>query len=91
MGRKSRDLSAIKGVKKVVSVDDSNGSVCEAIRTHKPTYFANGGDRISGNTPEVELCKEMGVTLIWRCGGEKIQSSSDLISNAKTIEGKKTS
>jgi len=84
-------LSAIKGVTKVVPVDDSDGSVCEAIRTYKPTYFANGGDRISGNTPEVELCKELGVTLIWRCGGEKIQSSSDLISNAKTIEGKKTS
>lgn len=84
-------LGAIKGVTKVVRVDDSDGTVCEAILKHKPTYFANGGDRISGNTPEAELCKDMGVTLIWRCGGEKIQSSSDLISNAKTIEGKKTS
>ena len=43
-------LAAIKGVIKVSGVDDYNGTVCEAIRRHKPDYFANGGDRKKHNT-----------------------------------------
>jgi len=41
--------------------------------------FANGGDRKRNNVPEVPLCKDLGVKMIWGIGGEKIQSSSDLI------------
>lgn len=39
--------------------------------------FANGGDRINANTPEIETCTELGVCLLWGLGS-KIQSSSDL-------------
>jgi D-beta-D-heptose 7-phosphate kinase/D-beta-D-heptose 1-phosphate adenosyltransferase len=46
-------IESIKGVRKVVRVDDSDGSVCEALRREKPTYFANGGDRTNKNTPEM--------------------------------------
>jgi D-beta-D-heptose 7-phosphate kinase/D-beta-D-heptose 1-phosphate adenosyltransferase len=42
-------------------------------------YFANGGDRGKGNVPEVGVCKELGVTMLWGVGGGKIQSSSWLI------------
>ena len=62
-------LNAIKGVILVDSVDDSDGTVCEAIRRLKPTYFANGGDRGKANTPEQTVCEELGVKLImghWR-------------------------
>jgi len=65
-------LDAIKGVVLVDSVDDGDGTVCDAIKRHKPTYFANGGERGKDNTPEVMLCKELGVELLWGVGGDEI-------------------
>lgn len=73
-------LFSIHGVKSIYPVDDSDNTVCEAIRSVKPDYFAKGGDRILTNTPEVSLCNEMGVGLLFDIGGGKIQSSSDLVS-----------
>ena len=46
-------------------------------------YFANGGDRTSDNVPEIPVCKELGVVMIWGVGGGKIQSSSELTKNYK--------
>ena len=80
-------LNAIKGVVLVDSVDDSDGTVCEAIRRLKPTYFANGGDRGRSNTPEQTVCEELGIELLWGIGGEeKIDSSSDLAKKARNFE-----
>jgi len=76
-------LEAIKSVKKVVRVDDTDGSVCEALRREKPTYFANGGDRTDKNTPEMDVCSELGITMLWGVGGGKIQSSSDLVAKIR--------
>ena len=45
--RRIEILNAIKGVVLVDSVDDSDGTVCEAIRRLKPDFFANGGDRVT--------------------------------------------
>jgi len=67
---------------KVVSVDDSDGTVCEALRREKPTCFANGGDRVAINTPEVQVCEELGIEMIWNVGGDKIRSSSSLVDDA---------
>ena len=77
-------LNAIKGVVLVDSVDDSDGTVCEAIRRLKPTYFANGGDRGRSNTPEQGVCEELGVEMLWSIGGdEKRDSSSDLVERVR--------
>lgn len=76
-------LESIKGVTKVVRVDDSDGSVCEALRREKPTYFANGGDRTIKNTPEMEVCSELGISMLWGVGGGKIQSSSELVAKIR--------
>jgi len=76
-------LESIKGVTKVVRVDDTDGSVCEALRREKPTYFANGGDRTDKNTPEMDVCSELGITMLWGVGGGKIQSSSDLVAKIR--------
>ena len=85
--RRIEILNAIKGVILVDSVDDSDGTVCEAIRRLKPTYFANGGDRGKANTPEQTGCEELGVKLLWGIGGEeKLQSSSDLAKKARDFE-----
>ena len=82
-------LNAIKGVILVDSVDDTDGTVCEAIRRHEPTFFANGGDRRKTNTPEVDVCKELGIKLLWGVGGDKkLASSSDLVQNAREFGDK---
>ena len=76
-------LASIRGVLKVVPVDDSDGTVCEALRRENPTFFANGGDRKTDNTPEMVVCSELGIGLLWEVGGGKIQSSSELVKNVK--------
>ena len=84
---------SIKGVTVVSNVDDTDGTVCEALRRLKPDYFANGGDRYNTNTPEMEVCEELGIKMLWNIGGGKVQSSSDLVSKAKygkvVIDGQK--
>ena len=85
--RRIEILNAIKGVILVDSVDDTDGTVCEAIRRLKPTYFANGGDRGRTNTPEQAVCEELGVELLWAIGGEeKLQSSSELTKKARKFD-----
>ena len=80
-------LNAIKGVILVDSVDDSDGTVCEAIRRLKPDFFANGGDRGRSNTPEQDVCEELEVKLLWGVGGDKkLASSSDLVQNVRDFE-----
>lgn len=73
-------LSSIKGVILVSGVDDSDGTVIEAIRRLKPDIFANGGDRKKHNTPEQFICEELGIEMLWGIGGEnKANSSSELV------------
>ncbi len=74
-------LESIKGVSAVSDVDDSDGTVCEALQRLKPDMFGNGGDRTSDNTPEKEVCLDIGIQMIWNLGGEKVQSSSELVRN----------
>ena len=54
-------LSSIRGVEDVVTVDDADGTVCEALRRFKPDIFGNGGDRTEKNTPEMKGCEELGI------------------------------
>ena len=76
-------IGNIKGVDIVTNVDDSDGTVCKAIERHRPHAFANGGDRKKDNTPEMDLCNELGIQLLWNVGGgDKPQSSSWLVNKA---------
>jgi len=77
-------LNSIKGVVLVDSVDDTDGTVCEAISRLKPTYFANGGDRGKANTPEITVCESLGIEMLWGVGGDnKAESSSELVKRAR--------
>lgn len=59
-------------------------SVIEDIRTLRPHVFAKGGDRHTGNIPEVEVCNEVGCVIVNDVGwGGKVQSSSDLVKEAQ--------
>ena len=81
-------LNSIKGVVLVDSVDDSDGTVCEAIRRLKPTFFANGGDRGKHNTPEQDVCDELGIKMLWSIGGdEKVAASSELVKSVVDVLG----
>jgi len=77
-------LLNLENVEYVVPVDDSDDTVCEALREHRAgvMYFGNGGDRKNENTPEVALCEELDIKLVWNLGGEKAQSSSELVARA---------
>lgn len=75
-------LLALRDVSAVVEVDDGDGTVCEALRRLRPEYFANGGDRLPRNTPEVDLCHELGIKPLWGIGGGKVASSSALMGRA---------
>jgi D-beta-D-heptose 7-phosphate kinase/D-beta-D-heptose 1-phosphate adenosyltransferase len=82
-------LMSISGVIDVVSVDDSDGTVCEALNRVKPCFFANGGDRKCENTPEVELCNKLGINLLFSVGGGKDNSSTDIAERILKFHGKK--
>ena len=74
-------LDSIKGVIIVDSVNDADGTVCDAIRRHKPTYFANGGDRSdSSKILEHDTALKCDIKLEYGVGGNhKESSSSDLL------------
>ena len=66
-------------------VDDSDGTVCEALHRIKPDYFGNGGDRDVQNTPEIELCAQLGIEPIFGLGGGKYSSSSAINGKQRVI------
>jgi|TARA_R110002020_G_scaffold258651_2_gene472443 cytidyltransferase-like protein len=91
-------VSNIKGVDSAVISIDKDGTVCESIRQqyykHHNDYFfismvfANGGDRKEDCVPEDLLEDELGIRMIYNVGGDKIQSSSDLIKKSGNFHKK---
>ena len=78
-------LEGFSCVSEVVSVDDSDGTVCKALNSFRPDCFGNGGDRKDNNVPEIETCHKLNIELVWNLGGSKIQSSSDLVNSNKEL------
>jgi len=78
---RSKVLASVRNVDLVLPADDADGTVCASIMLYKDQIkaFANGGDRIPGNTPESELCFKLGLPMLFNVGGHKVQSSSKLI------------
>jgi D-beta-D-heptose 7-phosphate kinase/D-beta-D-heptose 1-phosphate adenosyltransferase len=79
---RAKVMRSIKGILNVIPVDDSDGTVCSALRQLKPDYFANGGDRTNENTPELKICADYGIKPLFGIGGDKTGSSSALIRGA---------
>ena len=72
----------------MVDYDDTASDIIKQVaRTYKDKdvniYFANGGDRGKGNVPELDVCRDLNVTMLWGIGGGKIQSSSWLIDGGR--------
>ena len=74
-------------VSMVINWDDSDKTACGAIEKclsiADEVIFANGGDRIVGNTPELDAyTNNKRVKFQWGVGGDyKINSSSWLLNN----------
>ena len=72
-------LEAFACVDRIVPCLDKDQTVCKTLEELRPDIFANGGDRFLENIPEVDVCKKLGIEMIFNVGGKKIQSSSDLV------------
>lgn len=81
-------IEAFHFVDKVVLSSHQKGttdiSVIEDLKVLRPHIFAKGGDRNSGNIPELAICNELGCVIVNDVGwGGKVQSSSELVKKAK--------
>ena len=67
-------------VDEVFILESDRSDVVEAIEKFRPHIFANGGDRKEEkDIPEADICKKLGVQMIFNVGGGKIRSSSELL------------
>ncbi len=87
-------LEALVGVDEVFvsehAPNTSDISICEALKKIRPHIFAKGGDRNTGNIPEVAVCAEINCQIVNNVGaGGKVQSSSWLIAKAADARTKK--
>lgn len=84
-------VASIRGVTSAVGFDDADNTAVSLLQTvcrlspGAKIAFGNGGDRTSTNVPEVEICKELGVDLVWGVGGDQVESSSGVIERAEQI------
>ena len=84
--QRARVVGSLRAVDMVVPVIDEDDTVCETLRQVRPTIFANGGDRFADNTPEVQICRDLGIEIEFRVGGGKVESSSQLLTRWETSQ-----
>ena len=83
-------LNIVKAIRYVdtafISIDEDKtvcGSLQKVSRNYKgyDIIFANGGDRSTGEVPELEVCLSCGIEMIDGLG-DKIRSSSEIVKGA---------
>ena len=77
-------VGAIRYVDEVFLSIDNDLSICKSLKKVNPDIFANGGDRHQGEVPEAKVCRELNIEMIDGVGGDKVQSSSELLKNVKS-------
>jgi len=80
-------LESIECIDSVVGCIDGDETVAKTLGFLRPDILAKGGDRDISNLPkqELEVCKALGIKIVSKVGGEKLQSSSKLVDNARKI------
>lgn len=81
--RRREIMMSLKGVTRVINAGYTDDTCLDALKMIGPDVFANGGDRLAANTPEVEYCLNNGIALLFNAGGGKINSSSELVDKAR--------
>lgn len=79
-----RVVRALECVDVAIESMDTDKTVCKTLAALHPDIFTNGGDQFNDTIPEKSTCEEYGIKLVDGLG-DKIQSSSTLIKNAKEI------
>lgn len=77
-------ILGLECVDRVVKSIDKDHTVCRTIeylsKKNEINIFANGGDRkTKKQIPEYKICSENNIRMVFDIGGEKIQSSSELV------------
>jgi len=80
-------VEEFKVVDDVVISIDNDETVCETLKLVRPDVFANGGDRTSDNVPEQDVAFKIGCKMVYGIGGDKINSSSDILEKEETRRG----
>jgi len=81
-------VKAMRYVDEVFLSVDKDKSVRESLKQvaekfKGKLFFANGGDKNTGNIPEAEVCRDFNIRMIDNVGGGKIQGSSWLLNSVK--------
>ena len=77
-------VRALECVDIAIESIDTDRTVCKTLAALHPHIFTNGGDQFNDNIPEAEICRQNDIKLVDGLG-KKIQSSSTLIKNARSI------
>jgi len=79
-------VNALYCVDEVIRVLDVDMTVRYTLMRycHEIDVFLNGGDRNEGNIPEADICRRLNIELLHY--GDKIQSSSELVSRAEASQ-----
>ncbi len=68
-------IESIRYVDQAILCVDQDMTVNKTLKMIRPDIFAKGGDSVLENTPETEICKQLGTEVVFNVGGGKIQSS----------------
>jgi glycerol-3-phosphate cytidylyltransferase-like family protein len=78
-------LLQIPGVIDVVESDDNDETVCQTLKKLSPDFFGNGGDRTIENTPEVKVCKELGIGMLFFLGKNLMPTGEEILQQAISL------
>ncbi|MFA5258918.1 MAG: adenylyltransferase/cytidyltransferase family protein [Candidatus Pacearchaeota archaeon] len=82
---KAKIISEFACVDNIFISIDEDQTQCKTLEYLRPHIFAKGGDRYVYEIPETPVCRKHGIEIIDGVGA-KVQSSSDLIKNAREAE-----
>ena len=75
-------LECIPGVVTVTPAKDDDGTVCESLKQLKPDFFGNGGKRTAENTPEVQVCRDLRIGMLWFLGQSEQAEHEEMLRTA---------
>ena len=77
-------VRALECVDLVIESVDDDRTVKKTLAAIRPDIFTNGGDQTNEGIPEKEVCDKLGIQMVDGLGN-KIESSSDIITRAKEM------
>lgn len=80
-------IKHLKEVDKVVESIDETSDISQTLSIVRPDIFASGCDENHPDAVEErKICEKLGIKTVYNVGGDKIESSSQLLNNYKNHE-----